>query len=173
MQSIINIILLVCAVYIFFEIVLAFLSYRNREKIITFLKNKKVWGITGVLIVIISIVPVTIISVYAFFTPILILIRGNCFLAQHVYIGNHHFISYNNEAYVEFTDDEEIDKMYNEVVGDWKGGSGYVIRGSVSFPYLEYWIPDKMLEDFEVSSNGEYMITDKKGVSYFYRRFVE
>lgn len=173
MRSIISIILIICAGFIVIEFILACVSYKNREKIIAFFKRKKTWRIAGILMALIALIPVGFIILYAVVTPVLMLIRGDCFTAQHVYIGDHHFISYNDEAYVEFTDNAEIRKMYDTVDGDWSGGEGYVLRGPMRFPYLEYWELDMFIEDFEVSADGEYMITHTLGGQRNYRRAEE
>lgn len=166
MRVIFNLIIILAALLIIFSFIFAFGPYKNRERFRRLMKKKATW----VIMLLILLAPFLW---YANYTMVLMLIRGDCFTAQHVYIGDHHFISYNDEAYVEFTDNAEIRKMYDTVGGDWSGGEGYVLRGPMRFPYLEYWELDMFIEDFEVSADGEYMITHTLGGQRNYRRAEE
>lgn len=111
--------------------------------------------------------------IYTVGTLLLMLVRGDCFTAYHVYIGEHHFISYNDETYVEFTNTDEIVKMYEEVDGRWSEEEQYVLREQIKFPYAEYWVLDMFLECFVVSDDGKYMMTNTLGGQRNYRRAEE
>lgn len=165
-MKILVIILIITVLFIMLSYIFAFSSHRKQNRFLDAIQTKK--GCFKIIVIILS--PVIL---YCAITLVLMLVRWNCFTAQHVYIGDHHFISYNDEAYVEFTDSEEITKMYDTVGGDWSGGEGYVLQGPMRFPYLEYWELDMFIEEFKVSADGEYMITHTLGGQRNYRRAEE
>ena len=119
-----DIITLVLLILIFIIIVAIgiFGKEENREIFFRVIKKKKTWVITSIIVL----APFVL---YPLITMLLMAIRGDCFTAQHVYIGDHYFISYNDAAYVEFTNSDEILKMYNEVKGAWSEEKRYVVKG--------------------------------------------
>lgn len=164
-EDIITFILLILTFLIIFAIGI-FGKEENREIFFRVIKKKKTWVITSIIVL----APFVL---YPLITIMLMAIRGDCFTAQHVYIGDHYFISYNDDAYVEFSNSDEINKMYDEVEGAWSEEKRYVVKAPVEFPYIQYWYPDIMLEQFKVSQDGEYLVTFTMGGQRNYRRFEE
>ena len=159
MRSVISIILIVCAIFIVVEFVLACVSYKNREKIIAFFKRKKTWSIAGILMSIIALIPVGVILIYVVVTPILMMTRGDCFPAYHISMGENRYIYYEEAYYVSITDDEEKCNIAREYVeGNWIE-KGYVRWEKMQFPYVHYWIPGYFLEELTASDNNEYLYT--------------
>ncbi len=141
MRSIINIILIICAVFIVIEFVLACVSYKNREKLLLSSK-KKTWKIAGILMALIALIPVGVILLYIIITPILMRVRGDCFVGY--YIEGRDTIYYQGSLYHQITDEEKEDEAYEYGKGLWICENTYVADESIKFPYIEYWLPDIM-----------------------------
>ncbi len=129
-----------------------------RDKIKEMLKKKKTQRV-------ITVIVITPFILYAAVTMLLIIIRGDCFPAYHVYVDEIHYICYEDTYYVSITDDEEkVDIAEDYVQGNWIE-KGYVRWEKTQFPYLHYWIPGYFLEELTTSQDGEYLYTHAWGGS--------
>lgn len=147
-------------IYIFY-----FSTVKRQERFVEIIKQKKTWAK-------ISIIAVSPFVLYAIITTTLILIRGNCFLAYHVYVGEHHFVYYEESYYAQVEEGEQEDELREHVQGKWIE-KGYVLSTPLQFPYFEYWVPDLFLEDLATSEDNKYIFTNTLGGGKFYQRVEE
>ncbi len=139
----------------------------KRKKYVLLLKRIKTWMI----LLVITLSPFIL---YSIVTIVLILIRGECFVAYHEYVGDYHYIVYQDSKYVEIIDEEDKSRMNNSVdFADWSENKMYVLYESISFPYVQYWYPDILLEGFRVTNDGKYMYTYTLGGGTDYQRMEE
>lgn len=153
MRSIISIILIICAVFIVFEFILACVSYKNREKIIAFFKRKKTWSIAGILMALIASIPVMVIVLYAIITPVLMLIRGDCFAGY--YTSYQSKLYYEGNNYYRVTDEERIDMVREYADNQWIDTQRFITGAPVEFPYLEYWSSPFLNDDLYLPEGKE------------------
>ncbi len=131
---------------------------KKQEHFIEIMKKKKTWRV-------ITVIVIAPFILYAVVTMLLIIIRGDCFPAYHVYVDEGHYICYEDTYYVSITDDEEKVEMAEDYVqGNWIE-KGYVRWEKTQFPYLHYWIPGYFLEELTTSQDGEYLYTHAWGGS--------
>lgn len=115
------------------------------------------------------------IIIYFSLTLLLMLIRQDCFNAYEVYIGNEKYIYYNNDYYVEITDEEELSLLNKEINGAWFDDKEMVLKEPIEFPYFDYWIPSIMCNSLDYAEGKKYIaITDPlSGKDRFYKRVDE
>lgn len=83
-------------------------------------------------------------------------------------------IQYQNNLYIEITHDEQLVKINEEVNGHWCNDKEVVLKDTIKFPFVEYWIPEIMFECLEYSENGKYDTTyGLSGQNKIYRRISE
>lgn len=56
---------------------------------------------------------------------------------------------------------------------DWSENKMYVLSEPISFPHIQYWYPDILLEGFRVTNDGKYMYTYTLGGGTDYQRMEE
>lgn len=164
-EDIITFILLILTFLIIFAIGI-FGKEENREIFFRVIKKKKTWVITSIIVL----APFVL---YPLITMLLMAIRGDCFTAQHVYIGDHYFISYNDDAYVEVTEQEERIEINKEMSGRWIDNGERVTKEPVAFPYYHYWMPDIFFGLLRVTDDGMYIEVSTTGGSKIYQRVEE
>lgn len=165
-MELVSIAIVIVASIILLGYILLFCKDEQRKKIIIAIKKKKTW-------LIISAILLTPFVMYAVITMILVIIRGDCFVAYPVDVGNKQYVYYENSYYEEFTENEKINIMYDEVNKQWLEEDLYILSGPITFPYIEYWVPNLFLDNLFVSLDGKYIIVSTRGGSYFYERVAE
>lgn len=165
-MKLVSVIILTVIIIIAFWYALLLCKDEQRKKIIIAIKKKKTW-------LIISAILLTPFVMYAVITTILVIMRGDCFVAYPVDVGDKQYIYYENSYYEEFTENEKIDIMYDEVNKQWLEEDLYILSEPITFPYIEYWLPNLFLNNLFVSQDGKYIIVSTRGGSYFYERITD
>lgn len=98
------------------------------------------------------------ILLYVLITLLLAMVQGDNFTAHEVYIDNAKYICYKESYYVEITDEKELNKINEEINGEWINEKEIVLKNPVKFPYIDYWVPDIMCNHLYHTQEDEYII---------------
>lgn len=137
-----------------------------RKKFFASLKKKKTW-------VIISCILVSPFVLYAVITLILFVVRGDSFTAYHEYVGNYHFIRYEDAYYVEVTDENELREIEELTMNQWVYNEERVTTEPIGFPYYHYWLPDLILGHLRTTVDNEYIKISSLGYEGIWQRVEE